>query len=241
MSKYLYGASVQGIQDFILKTNKLKEIIGASEIVKSFDEIKFKDKYKLNTDPEILLQAAGNIRLIFENEEDLTKVVKNLPKDIMSEAYGISISQAVVELKNDDKDEYKKDSKELEKKLKIQRNKVLNPLDFHFNILKQNPKTAKPLINKDEDISTNQKVKAFEDFAKEEIKKDRKTIFDIEKLSNEKNKIAIIHADGNGLGNIVKDLAKEIQGGGGGNAGFATAGGKKLEGLESAFEKAMAL
>jgi alanyl-tRNA synthetase len=42
-------------------------------------------------------------------------------------------------------------------------------------------------------------------------------------------------------GNLVKDLAKEIQGGGGGNAGFATAGGKKLEGLESAFEKAMEL
>ena len=42
-------------------------------------------------------------------------------------------------------------------------------------------------------------------------------------------------------GNIIKDLAKEIQGGGGGNPGFATAGGKKLEGLENAFEKAMEL
>ena len=33
MSKYLYGAAVQGIQDFIFKTNKLKEIVGASELV----------------------------------------------------------------------------------------------------------------------------------------------------------------------------------------------------------------
>ena len=33
MSKYLYGASVQGIQSFIFQTNKLKEIIGASELV----------------------------------------------------------------------------------------------------------------------------------------------------------------------------------------------------------------
>jgi len=40
-------------------------------------------------------------------------------------------------------------------------------------------------------------------------------------------------------GALVKDLAKEIQGGGGGNPGFATAGGKNIEGLESAYQKAL--
>ena len=40
-------------------------------------------------------------------------------------------------------------------------------------------------------------------------------------------------------GAIIKDLAKEIQGGGGGNPGFATAGGKNLDGLENAYQKAL--
>ncbi|MBD8082612.1 alanine--tRNA ligase [Chryseobacterium caseinilyticum] len=42
-------------------------------------------------------------------------------------------------------------------------------------------------------------------------------------------------------GALIKDLAREIQGGGGGNPGFATAGGKNLDGLENAYQKALLL
>jgi alanyl-tRNA synthetase len=42
-------------------------------------------------------------------------------------------------------------------------------------------------------------------------------------------------------GELVKQLAKEIDGGGGGQPFFATAGGKKLEGLDSVVRKAKEL
>ncbi len=50
-----------------------------------------------------------------------------------------------------------------------------------------------------------------------------------ENLVTEKNLNAIT---------IIREISKEIQGGGGGQAFYATAGGKKPEGLKAALEKA---
>jgi hypothetical protein len=41
MVRYLYGASIQGIQGFIFETNKLKEIVGASDLIEWFCEYNF--------------------------------------------------------------------------------------------------------------------------------------------------------------------------------------------------------
>lgn len=217
MSKYLYGASVQGIQGYIFETNRLKEIVGASKIVESFNKIDFKEKFKLKEKPKVILQIAGTIVLSFELEDDVQKVAKNFIKYIKEQAYGIVISQAVVSY-----DDYKEGRAKLEEKLKIQRNIVDIPLDYHFSIFKQNPRTAKPLFKitkeKDKKISYDksswQKAEAFKDFSSKEIgksgsKNKEKPIFEIEDLSNSKNKIAVIHADGNGLGNLVKDMDED--------------------------------
>ncbi|CAA6803623.1 MAG: FIG00471280: hypothetical protein [uncultured Sulfurovum sp.] len=97
--KYLYGASVQGIQGFIFETNKLQEIVGASEIVKKIEE-DFKKNYSPLT---ILRNAGGSIKAIFEDNKEVTpqeheKVVLEFPKYIMQMAYGITISQALVKM-----------------------------------------------------------------------------------------------------------------------------------------------
>jgi alanyl-tRNA synthetase len=48
-------------------------------------------------------------------------------------------------------------------------------------------------------------------------------------------------AEGKNASDIVREAAKEMQGGGGGQPFFATAGGKDLSGLDKAMEKALTL
>lgn len=208
MSKYLYGASVQGIQEFIFKTNQLQEIVGASEIVKSLEAefVKFTKIDKKN----ILLNAAGNIKAIFEDKTVLEKVVLEFPKMIMQKAYGITISQAVVKLRGETPTQ--DEINELEKKLKIQRNKPSLALDSSLNIMQLAPKTARPIVkyktikkqNVPLDMASDAKLQANEEFYKKNPR--NKEFTNISDFSNGKSKIAIVHIDGNGLGQLIPNL-----------------------------------
>lgn len=226
--EYLYGVSIQGIQEYIYSTNKLQEIVGASEIIDSLGQ-KFKDKKK-DDGPlfaifdelkesglvkKILLNAAGNFRAIVNGKENLSKIVLELPKKIMQNAYGITVSQAAVKY-----DGYKESSKRLEENLKIQRNRPTLPLDMSINFMLLAPKTARGVVKFSDDrldISCVQKRKShdrwFNKRRTEHNEEDDIKFAELKEfsdISNKKHKLAVIHADGNGLGVLVKNLAQIV-------------------------------
>lgn len=228
MAQYLYGASIQGIQEYIFTTNDLQEIIGASEIIDSLGQ-KFQDKKKDDGEifaifdellngkeklvDKILLNAAGNFRAIVNGEENLKKIVYNLPKKIMQNAYGITISQATAPYNGD----YETASKILEQRLKTQRNRPSLPLDMSINFMSLAPKTARAVIefrsNDALDISSIQKREAHTKWFNKQRDKYKNFIEmkQFSQISNKKNKLAVIHADGNGLGVLVKNLVEVVK------------------------------
>lgn len=210
MSKYLYGAAVQGIQDFIFKTNELRHIVGASELVEQICTSAF-DEFAKNG--ESVVRAAGNIKFIFDNEEDCRKAVREFPKKVMTMAPGVTISQAVIQLGDD----FGKAINQIESLLKVQRNKPQRSVACGLMGIKRTNNTGLPVVTyKDEykDESTIQK-ECYEDTKGLCIKSfgvpnlsSEAVAYDINEITGKNDWIAIIHADGNGLGKVVQKVGK---------------------------------
>ncbi|MFN3849595.1 MAG: Cas10/Cmr2 second palm domain-containing protein [Spirosomataceae bacterium] len=233
MSKYLYGASVQGIQDFIFQTNKLREIGGASEIVEQICTKKFVIEIGSGLIADnIIVNAAGNIKYIFEDKQSCEAFVLKFPQKISRFAPGITISQTVVEVKDNDKLSDAIDK--LEKNLKTQRNKPENPIEVGFMGLERARRTGGVGVEKPEDevldSSIQAKIKAFEKARNKDLLKEKneqnlyhkffgeeldfdKIPFDLNQITKGKSNswIAVIHADGNGLGSLLQKLGEKLK------------------------------
>ena len=213
MNKYLYGAAVQGIQDFIFKTNELKHIVGASELVEQICTSAF-DEFAKNG--ESVVRAAGNIKFIFDNEEDCRRAVREFPKKVMTMAPGVTISQAVISFDND----FGKAIEQIETLLKVQRNRPQRSVTYGLMGTKRANNTGLPVV----------KVTAKEEYKDEPtIQKEYfvdtiglcKKSFGISAISisavanninditGKNDWIAIIHADGNDLGKVVQRVEKD--------------------------------
>lgn len=220
MSKYLYGAAVQGIQGFIFQTNKLREIVGASDLVAQICTTVFTDLIGKTAfeggspQAEMVVSAAGNIKCLFRDEKLCKKAVSEFSRIVMLKAPGITISQAVVELSQDG--DFASAVEELEKRLRIQRNMPAPSLTIGLTAIERSHTTGFPAITEDDDgkwidEGTNKKRAAAN---RQDLTLCRKSFGEQIKNENVPNElkyitgkndwIAIIHADGNGLGKIIE-------------------------------------
>ena len=223
MEQYLYGAAVQGIQSFIFQTNKLKEIVGASELVERICTGEFAaqigkpDFRDLESDPNAVINAAGNIKYIFDDEELLKKTFREFPMRVQRLAPGITISQAVVKM-SAGTSLYEAVS-ELEKKLKTQRNRVARSRTLGLTGVRRSRTTGLPVLKVEKgeylddasmgkrDVSISTSGRLVEKMLGAN-QKERTVISDISEITAFNDWIAVVHIDGNNLGRIVKEIGK---------------------------------
>ena len=226
--RYLYGASIQGIQNFIFQTNKLKEIIGASEIIENICTNFFQDfaniKPQVNN-PTWIQGAAGSIKYIFDSEEQCRKVFLEFPKAVIDYAPGVNITQNVIKI---DGPLTKGNFDELETNLKAERNKMSTNTEYGQLATQRLPRTGFPetqyaIKDESQDYISRSKLEAqagshrlLSKFLPNSIDKSEIAKFPsefTEITGGAKNKwLAVIHADGNGLGSILLKLSNSLQG-----------------------------
>lgn len=232
-TKYLYGAAVQGIQSFIFQTNELKDIVGASELVSNictgfFAALLYQDKPHnstdyLNKDPNSILSAAGNIKYIFESREECARIVKEFPKLIIEKVPGVTISQAVVQL--DSEPDFPTAVNRLEERLRAQRNKPTRSIPLGAIGIKRSRSTGLPAVfandknlfldkgslkkkeadkNAKNDKNNRLCQDAFGEYASE-----YQYPYNLCNLTDTNKWMAVIHADGNGLGQVVQKIGSD--------------------------------
>lgn len=223
MSKFLYGAAVQGIQSFIFQTNTLREIVGASELVEEICTKMFAEQLgvsisELNEDGNAIINAAGNIKYIFDHEDKCKEVFREFPKQVLEAAPGITISQAVIELR--DGLNLSDALHELEIRLRKERNMPMQPITLGLMGIQRSRETGLPeryhMSNPEDycDEGTFRKRKAADTYSllKKAIGVEMadmvKTTNRVDSFTDANDWIAVIHADGNGLGQIVKAISE---------------------------------
>ncbi len=233
MSKYLYGAAVQGIQGFIFQTNSLKEIVGASALVEDIctdifaEQLGFTSFNQLGNDPNAILNAAGNIKYVFEDEDKCKNIFKHFPKKVMEMAPGITFSQAIV--KFEDKDIFSEVVDELENRLRMERNRPVPSTTVGLMGMQRMRETYLPerfhTQGEYYDEGTYRKLQVLKADAHNEFSLRGKAMGDlldetsledtdnVSLFTGDNDWIAIVHADGNGLGQVVKSIGEKDKAG----------------------------
>lgn len=227
MSKYLYGAAVQGIQNFIFQTNTLKEIVGASELVEEictelFAEQIGKKRTDLEKDGNAILNAAGNIKYIFEDEGQCRQVFRDFPKKVLETAPGITISQAVIEMSGNDN--LKDATQELEQRLRAKRNMPLQPMTSGLMGIQRSretglPERVHPNVDRKEEkycdegtylkLMAGKRTELWEKATGRDFLEYANVTDNVGYFTGDNDWIAIIHADGNGLGQVVREIGEK--------------------------------
>lgn len=224
---------VRGIQNYIFRTNKIKEIIGASKIVEELIMNLFNESSKeytvLNTinskdelksfdddtiDAEVLYYGGGNLLVLYKNDEIAKKVSRKMCLKLVEDTYSLQLAVASVDVTG--KDSYKKDYANL--RIEMEKQKLKMPMVTPVNgfpITLNDPQTgfAFSKIYDKQKVTWEafKKLTKYDAYRKAELNENRE-IENVNEFGSEDGEslIAIVHIDGNSMGNKIKEKMEEV-------------------------------
>lgn len=213
MHYYYYGFAVHGIQKFIFETNELKEIVSASERIVNVVNEHFESHFStFSENNRIDLQAAGNVRCLFQIEDSDLEAFKHAYSTFTSKTSldfpRLEFSQAV--LKTDGSE--KGIPNEIEHRLLLKRknpsySRILSP-----RIALRDQRTARMIFSDEKGKTiTDERANGTDRFSHmlglNEVVFP-KELSQIVRGTNDNNYFSLIHLDGNGIGSLLTEQRK---------------------------------
>lgn len=223
----MYMYDVRGIQDYIFRTNKIKEIIGASHLVENiiirlFEEKSKKINGKVITDyssrdslkffedesigAEILYYGGGNLLVIYRSEEEGDAISREMRIQLAKDSYSLQLAVAHVDVTDD----YQNDYRNLRSAMDVAKANMPLALPVGgFPITLNDPVTGHPFSeiydNKRVTRETYTKLKSFD-----EIRYEDKFFDNSFGTGNENSRVAVVHIDGNNMGKRIMEKMANV-------------------------------
>ena len=226
---------IRGIQNFIYRTARLRDAVGASWIVehcidgaladacqqegltlnaKWFDEngvIKYSSNSDGSADARVLYVGGGNAYVSFADREMAIRVNKRMAKYIMDHTYSLQLAAAVVK----QTDNYAKDFQELNKEMIRVKDAMIasKPIGaFPLDVVER--KTGYPVAGfneKDKTLSRESILKSrAEEEARRHVKQYEKLLDEYVDEKGKDSMLAVVHIDGNNMGLRIRSLIQGI-------------------------------
>ena len=224
-----YVFSSKGIQEYILRGNKLRWMIGGSNLVERlpvfFEELLSSLGFSKEEDYKVLSRAAGGVRMLFRSKEQALKVARVMPLALSLYAPGLDFVQATLPIEVN----LAKTMEAAEKKLQQRRNRVFPVFPVAGPLVERCPRSGLPSvgilsIDGDSELldsSMKTKERAFRDAKKGLAEKtlpekysDLGLLFpsSFEEFQDEKKYVGVVHIDGNGLGKVIIEFLQKTMG-----------------------------
>ncbi|MGI5864018.1 MAG: Cas10/Cmr2 second palm domain-containing protein [Myxococcales bacterium] len=206
--RWLYRYEAKGIQSYILATERLREMKGASALVESLKDLLEKALGDRGTRRMV---AAGNATLCFEDESKLREFAEHWPMLLSRKVPGLQIVQAWAPIQGTEREALKV----VLERLESDRNRPWAELPEAGALVARSSRTGRPAVkrgSKDSegllDAATRAKVTKVRNDADDLLAAklsigSRELVSEMEEF--DEGYVAVVHADGNGVGKRITE------------------------------------
>lgn len=236
MARKLAMYDVRGIQDYIYKTAKVQDAIGASAIVEDIISEALKEavekeelSYDLewydengvlpydvskasDTDVQVLYIGGGNAFVSFKDEDICQRVNHRMSRYVLEKTYSLQLAIAVTDQTEDYADDYKRIFDEM---VRVKADMEVSKPFGALPVMEVEIKTGLPACpDGDKAIGTSRETylkKTKEDLVREDLIQRAKIFDNYAESKGVDSTLAVVHIDGNNMGLRIRKLIDGIE------------------------------